>query len=602
MDEQQDPAKPSISRTANKLAGETSTYLLQHAYNCVNWYPWGKEAFDLAKFQDKPILLSIGYSACHWCHVMMHESFEDPDVAATMNRLFINIKVDKEERPDLDKIYQISHQLLMGRAGGWPLTMFLSPITLMPYYGGTYFPKDAMEGIPDFQALLHRLNDVYYHEKDKIKQQETHIQAIFQAISQPRVASELPLSQELRHDAEIVMQREFDPVNSGFGNEAKFPNCPTLEFIMQSEDPLIRHMTLTTLKHMAESGIYDQLAGGFFRYTVDPQWQIPHFEKMLYDNAQLLSLYAKAYNITHNELYKQIAIETGNWMQNALLDPSTGGFYTSLDADSDEHEGLYYLWDVAEIKELLTGDEYSSIKKYYNLHHKANFDDNWHLLINIDVNPPAPNNLAIIKQKLLQYRTKRTPPHLDNKILASNNGLAIQGLSIAGKLLNETKFLDMADNCIKFIRDKLFVDHQLFATWQNQQPKIGGFLDDYAFVLDGVLTFINSDPNHAYLPFCIDLADGLIENFYDTTDGGFYFSAHNAEKLFFNPKIFTDDATPSGNAIACIALLKLGKLTGNSRYIEIAKKSIYAAQTYLNDAPEVHLCLLKAYAMLHEKS
>jgi uncharacterized protein len=336
MVEEHKPPHLNENNLENGLRNESSPYLLQHKYNCVNWFPWGEEAINLARKQDKPILLSIGYSACHWCHVMMHESFEDEDVAATMNRLFINIKVDKEERPDLDKIYQITHQLLMGRAGGWPLTMFLAPSSLIPYYGGTYFPKDAVADVPGFQTLLHKLNEVYYHEKDKIMQQELHIKAILQVISQPRTPNELPLASELRHDAELVLQSEFDPENSGFGSNAKFPNCPSLDFLLDSPDSLIRHMPLTTLKHMAESGIYDQLSGGFFRYTVDPKWQIPHFEKMLYDNAQLIGLYAKAYNLTQNDLYKKIAAETVRWLQTNLRDPS-GGFYTSIDADSDAH-------------------------------------------------------------------------------------------------------------------------------------------------------------------------------------------------------------------------------------------------------------------------
>jgi uncharacterized protein YyaL (SSP411 family) len=590
------------NQPVNELTNETSPYLLQHATNPVNWHPWSQAAIELAKYQDKPILLSIGYSACHWCHVMMHESFEDTDVAATMNRLFINIKVDKEERPDLDKIYQTAHQLLMGRPGGWPLTMFLSPETLIPYFGGTYFPKNAQPEITDFQTLLHRLNDVYYHQKQKIKEQELHTLAILQVIYQPRPSSELPLAETLKHCAEEVMQKEFDPVYGGFGTEAKFPNCPSLDFLLRAKDPLMQHIALYTLIQMAQSGLYDQLAGGFFRYTVDQQWQIPHFEKMLYDNGQLLSIYAQAYKLTQNKIYRDIALETGAWLATSMQDPNSGGFYAAVDADIEGKEGLYYVWDLKDIKKVLTGDEYSSIKKYYKLDHKANFDELWHLSINAEQPAPDSGVLQQIKQKLSTQRTLRPAAHIDNKILTCWNALAIKGLSEAGQLLDHRPFLELADKTIKFFKDQVFVDKQLYASFQAGKPKINGFLDDYAFLLDAVLCFVQHNPQHEYIVFCNELADSLIENFYDSEFGGFYFTALSAEQLFFRPKPYTDEATPAGNGIACLALLKLGKLVGNEHYIEVAKKSIYAAQAYLNDAPEIHLTLCLAYELAHENT
>jgi len=592
-----DHSQPTSS--VNKLIEESSPYLLQHASNPVNWYPWGTEAIELARKQDKPILLSIGYSACHWCHVMMHESFEDPDVAATMNRLFVNIKVDKEERPDLDKVYQTAHQLLMGRTGGWPLTMFLAPDTLMPYFGGTYFPKTAMPEILDFQSLMHKLNDVYYHEKKKIKQQEAHTLAILKVIYQPRSAAEAPLTENLRHAAELIIQREFDPENGGFGNDAKFPNCPSLDFLLRSQDPLMRHITLITLKHMALGGIYDQLSGGFFRYTVDNEWQIPHFEKMLYDNGLLLSLYSQAYKFTANDLYSQIALETGEWLANSMLDPINGGFYAAIDADSEGKEGLYYVWDVKEIKQVLSKDEFNAVKKFYQLDQKPNFDDQWHLIIDSKCAQPVAETLTAIKHKLLTQRELRTKPNIDLKILSGWNGLVIKGLSEAGQTLKHQPFLDLADKAIAFIQQNLFIDQHLYATFQAGKPKINGFLDDYAFVLDGVLTFINADLDHKYIVFCSNLADSLIANFYDEQDGGFFFTAHQAEQLFYRPKTYTDDVTPSGNGIACLTLLKLGRLLNNAHYVEVAKKSINAAQAYLNEAPELHLTMCLAYELLH---
>lgn len=587
--------------SANRLTGESSRYLRLHADNPVNWHPWGDAALELAKQQEKPILLSIGYSACHWCHVMMHESFCDPEVAATMNRLFINIKVDKEERPDLDKIYQTAHQLLMGSAGGWPLTMFLSPSSLIPYFGGTYFPKNATPEIPDFISVLHRLNDVFYHEKTKIQQQESHSLAVLQIISQPQVAGELPFAEELNKAAINVIQSEFDPINSGFGTEAKFPNCSILDFLLNAKDTLDRHMALTTLEIMSQRGIYDQLAGGFFRYTVDKEWQIPHFEKMLYDNGQLLSLYAQAYKLTNHQHYRQIAIETGKWLIANMQDQTNGSFYTSIDADSEGQEGLYYVWDVSELKKILNNAEFSSINKYYQLDHKPNFEGKWHLIVDPTQTAPAPDQLAQIKIKLLQAREQRVKPAVDHKILSSCNGLLIKGLSDAGQMLNYPVFSDLAAKTIKAIQTNLYISKELYATFQDQKPKILGFLDDYAFLLYGILTFINGNPKHQYVAFCSELADSLIKNFYDAEHGGFFFTSHQAEKLFYRPKTYTDDAIPSGNGIACLALLKLGNLLNRPDYIEVAKLSIYSVQSYLNEAPELHLTLCKAYELLHKK-
>jgi uncharacterized protein YyaL (SSP411 family) len=566
----------------NKLMSETSAYLLQHAYNPVNWYPWGEAAFEQARKHDKPILLSIGYSSCHWCHVMMHEFFCDPDIAATMNRLFINIKVDKEERPDLDQIYQTVYQLLIGEAGGWPLTMFLSPTSLIPYYGITYNP--------DFVNLLHRLNEIYYHKKDQVKQQELHTLAVLQVISQIPPANIAPLAKDLLYQAEMALLQDLDPDHGGFGTAAKFPSCPSLDFLLQVHDPLIRHAAITTLNSMAYGGIYDHLAGGFFRYTVDAAWQIPHFEKMLSDNAQLLGIYAQAYAITKNEHYRFVALETGEWLANTLLDPNSNGFFNGLDADSEGKEGFYYTWDLDEIKKLLDHEEFSKIKKYFHLDQKSNFESEWHLSINSNIAQPELAILKTIKHKLLQERQLRIAPELDTMILISCNGLAIKGLSTAGIILQQQKFLDLADATILYVKNRLDAD---------SSAKIPAFLDDYAFVLDGVLSYANDKKDHKYIPFCIELADAMIRNFYDYDNAGFFFTSHNAEKLFYRPKTFTDDSQSSGNGIACLALLRLGKLVDNQTYIEIAKATIQAAQAYINDAPELHLTLCRAYALLH---
>lgn len=590
----------NLENSANKLEHESSPYLQQHAHNLVNWYPWGEEAIELARKHDKPILLSIGYASCHWCHVMMHESFCDPEVAATMNRLFVNIKVDKQERPDLDKIYQTGYQLLMGQPGGWPLTIFLSPTTLIPFYGATYLPKNSQQdNMPDFVVLLHRLNETYYHQKERVNQQELHIRAIVEVISKLQPSNIAPLSKDLIRQAELALLQEFDPNNGGFGEATKFPNCPSLEFILHSTDTLTRHIALSTLNSMAQGGIYDQLSGGFFRYTVDSQWHIPHFEKMLYDNAQLLGIYAQAFKITKNNWYKEIVLETGTWLAETLLDPGSGGFFTAVDADSDGKEGLYYVWDVAEIKKTLSHEEFTAIKKYYHLDQKENFEHKWHLYINPVVPAPDPKVLFDIKQKLIQKRNSRIAPAIDTIILTGWNGLTIKGLSEAGLILNHKPFLELANNTIQFIEKNLFIEQQLYASWQQQQAKIPAFLDDYAFVIDGILIYINGDPNHKYIELCIKLAEKMIEDFYDPEYDGFFFTRHAAEKLFYRPKTFTDDSIPSGNGIACLVLLRLGMLVKNEYYLEIAKKTINSAQIFLNEAPEIHLNMCRAYTLLH---
>lgn len=585
----------------NKLSGESSPYLKQHVHNPVHWYPWGTEAIEKARKQDKPILLSIGYSSCHWCHVMMHESFCDLEIAATMNRLFVNIKVDREERPDLDKIYQTAYQLLMGRPGGWPLTMFLSPTSLIPYYGGTYFSKDAEEDTVNFVTLLDRLNEVYYHDKERIEQQELHTKAILQIMTQFRPAMIAPLAEDLMRKAELALQREFDPAHGGFGEDAKFPNSPNLEFILHSKDKLTRHIALTTLNTMSEGGIYDHIAGGFFRYTVDNNWEIPHFEKVLYDNAQLVGIYAQAYEITQHEHYKDMVLDVVHWLTETLLDKKTGGFFNALDADSENQEGLYYLWDTAEIKDLLDDAEYAAIKKYFHLDKHPNFENKWHLYINTKIPIPEQNILRSIKDKLLTQRKQRISPELDNMILTSCNALTIKNLTIAGRILQQDTLLDLANNTIKFILQQMLIDGQLYATWQENAVKIKGFLDDYAFLLDAILAYIDYNTAHEYFPFCIQLADALLKDFYDHENGGFFFTAHTAERLFYRPKTFTDDAIPSGNGIACIVLLKLGRLINNEQYVAAAKKTINATLIYLNEAPELHLTMCMAYSLLHNE-
>jgi uncharacterized protein YyaL (SSP411 family) len=448
---------------SNHLAKEPSTYLQQHANNPVNWYPWNPESLKEAKQQDKPILLSIGYSACHWCHVMAHESFEDQATAELMNKGFINIKVDKEERPDLDKIYQTAHQVINQRPGGWPLTVILDPHTLLPFFAGTYFPKESRFGLPAFTEVLQQIIDFYQQEKEKLKEHQQQMRGVFNRLSTEEPTKQSTLTKEPLVNATQQLLQLYDKQNGGFGKQPKFPQPSNLQRLLKysfydlTQQKNCLNALYTSLNKMALGGIYDHLAGGFFRYSVDAQWRIPHFEKMLYDNAQLLTVYSDAYTISGNALYAQHITQTAEWVIKAMQAPN-GGYYATLDADSEGEEGKFYVWDNKEIKAALTPEEAALFAETFGLNQRANFEGHWHLYVaNPAQYPPKENSLlANACEKLLQLREQRIKPRRDEKIITSWNGLMIKGMAKAGLVTQNTKYINSATQAVDFIYQNLW--------------------------------------------------------------------------------------------------------------------------------------------------
>jgi len=599
-------------QSTNRLAKETSPYLLQHADNPVDWYPWGPEALELAQESGKPILLSIGYSACHWCHVMAHESFEDDATAALMNEHFVNIKVDREERPDIDKIYQAAHQFLTQRAGGWPLTMFINPDDQRPFFGGTYFPNVARYGMPSFTDLITRVADHFKAHKDDVESQGRQLVDIFSKL-EPRSADDgLELSFEPLSSARQKIAQSFDREYGGIGNAPKFPHPTTVDRLLRhwrssahsaKPDVDALFMVSLTLTRMAEGGIYDQLGGGFCRYSVDRYWQIPHFEKMLYDNGPLLALYAEAYLATGDELYGRIANETADWILADMQSPN-GGFYSTRDADSEGEEGLYYVWTPEEVQALLRGEQYEVFARHFGLNAEANFEGKWHLTVRESQKTIA-EDCGMTEQAvaefvnsaraiLLRVRHKRVPPVRDEKQLTSWNALAIRGLAIAGLALGRNDLIESAGKSAEFMRKNMIVDGRLLASFKDGQAKFPAYLDDHAFLLDALLELLQAAWSTTHLAFAIELADLLLEHFYDPEKGGFFFTADDHETLMHRPKPLADEAVPSGNGIAAFALQRLGFLLGETRYLDAAEKTLRNAWRAIDEYPHGHVSLLNA--------
>ena len=582
----------------NALINETSPYLLQHADNPVQWYPWSEEALQRAKEEDKPILLSIGYSACHWCHVMAHESFEDNETAAIMNKHFINIKVDREERPDLDKIYQMAQQLLTQRTGGWPLTMFLAPDDQTPFFGGTYFPRETRYGLPGFKDMILRVAEFYKKERDAINQQNQSMLETLKRISMTPVAdSSLSLNEEPIITAIHQLQQHFDPVHGGFGGAPKFPHPTNIECLLhqytKNHDNKLLKMIGITLDKMANGGVYDQIGGGFYRYSVDDHWEIPHFEKMLYDNGPLLSVYTRTWQITGNEYYKKIAKETADWVIRDMQS-SDGGYYSTLDADSEGYEGKFYVWDKGEIQSLLNEKEYTVTEKYFGLDRPPNFEGHYHLHVENGITDDEDVLLQNAKQKLLTVRNKRVWPGRDEKILTSWNGLMIKGMATAAIAFEEDRYFKSAAQSLEFIRKVLWKDGRLLATCKDDKAHLNAYLDDYAFVIDAILTLLNYQWNKDWLEFAITLTDKMLDEYEDEQNGGFYFTSHDHEQLIQRNKPFMDDALPAGNGIAASVLLQLGHLLGEQRYLDAAERTLRVAWDSMTHFPSAHNALLTA--------
>ena len=569
------------ARVTNRLAKETSPYLQQHAGNPVDWYPWGPEALERSRAENKPILLSVGYSACHWCHVMAHESFEDPQVAAVMNRLFVNVKVDREERPDLDQIYQAAHQMLSQRAGGWPLTMFLSPDGT-PFFGGTYFPKEPRYGLPGFADLCERISAVWREKQGEIAAQNAEVRSAL-ARTVPALGAhgtELsagPIDAMLRN-----LRTHFDARFGGFGGAPKFPHPTDLELCLRKGAP---DMAQVTLKNMCEGGLYDQLGGGFCRYSVDAEWTIPHFEKMLYDNGPLLGLLADAWLATGDPLFRRCAEETAAWIMREMQGPE-GGYYSSLDADSEHEEGKFYVWDRAEVQGLLSDSEYAVVAAHYGLDGPPNFEGrHWHLRVTRPLEAGQAPLLDSAKAKLFAAREKRVRPGRDDKALVSWNALAIRGMARAGRVFGRRDWIASAERALAFVRERMWRGGRLLATYKDGRAHLNAYLDDYAFLIAALLELLQAEFRMERLELAEDLADVLLGQFEDPERGGFYFTSGDHEQLIHRPKPGHDNATPSGNAIAAWALQRLAALTGEPRYARPAQRTLELFYPAMRDYP-----------------
>ncbi|MFT5426849.1 MAG: hypothetical protein ACI9ZT_001796 [Gammaproteobacteria bacterium] len=585
----------------NNLINETSPYLLQHANNPVDWYAWNETALNKAVEEDKPILLSIGYSACHWCHVMAHESFEDDETAEIMNTHFINIKVDREERPDIDKIYQTAQQMLTQRTGGWPLTMFLTPNDHIPFFGGTYFPMESKFGLPGFKRLLTRIADFYREERDSIIKQNDSFLMSLQSMGQQVVPDEATvLNPEPLETATQQLHQSFDLQFGGFGSAPKFPHPSNLEHLLRQhlQTDCIQNQAINmvelTLDKMALGGLYDQLGGGFYRYSVDREWMIPHFEKMLYDNGLLLTLYSQIWQITKEPLYQQVAIGTADWVIEEMQSPE-GGYYSSLDADSEGVEGKFYAWDKDEVKTLLSEQEFDAFAKHYGLDEVPNFEGQWHLRVMQEtVDAEILQCLEQARIKLLQHRAKRVRPGCDDKVLTSWNALMIKGMATAAFTFNNDRYLESAEKALEFIHQKLYSDGKLLATYREGKAHLNAYLDDYAFLIDAILSFLQYRWDQKWLVMAIQLADQILDSFEDKEHGGFFFTSHDHEKLIQRSKSFMDDSLPSGNGVAASVLGKLGHLLGDSRYLKASESALRAAWSSIERYPSAHNALLHA--------
>ncbi len=592
----------------NRLGTETSPYLLQHKDNPVHWYAWGEEALAAARESNKPILLSVGYSACHWCHVMAHESFEDPATAALMNEHFINIKVDREERPDIDKTYQLAHQLLTQNSGGWPLTMFLHPDSHLPFFGGTYFPKTANYQLPGFSDLLHRVAEAYSSKRDELVEQGKKITEVLAALQDvnPSADTESGDYEAISATAREALVTQYDSKSGGFGNAPKFPNSTLIEFLFEQwsysakRDREALDMVMTTLTQMARGGIYDQLGGGFCRYSTDSSWMIPHFEKMLYDNGTLLSLYANALKIGPDQLFEDAVTDTVNWLTTTMRHDA-GGFYSAQDADSEGEEGKYYVWQKQRVKKLLTEDEYLLVETLFGLDKPANFESRWNLhrresfrsvteRIILDSDNPREVWLSA-KAKLLDERASRTAPEIDTKILASWNALAIDGLAQAGMSLGRQDWIEHAQSAMDFVRTRMMKDGRLHATWKDGEARHPAYLDDYAFCLRALVTLLQAQWREVDIAFAQELANLTIELF-SADSGGFYFTAHDHEELIHRAMPTVDESTASGNAVLGAALTDLGHLMADLRYLEAASGILRWATPFAERYPTGHCSML----------
>jgi hypothetical protein len=566
----------------NRLIHETSPYLLQHAHNPVDWYPWGEEAFERARSENKPVLLSIGYSACHWCHVMEHESFENEKIAALMNELFVSIKVDREERPDLDEIYMNAVQMLTGR-GGWPMTLFLTPDG-KPFYGGTYFPPEDRQGMPGFSRILLGVSQAYRERPDDVEKSVDQILRALRRMSETQETAK-DFSTSVIADGAAKIAGAYDSDNGGLGQAPKFPNAGVYELFLRhyssSKSERFVEMVVHTLTKMARGGIYDHLGGGFHRYSVDAKWLVPHFEKMLYDNAQLVRAYATLYTVTREPLFKPIVEETVAYLLREMLH-AEGGFYSTQDADSEGEEGKFFVWTPEEINRLLGEGNGEVFCRIFDVSEEGNFEGRniLHPILTIEqaskffrMEPSEIEALiADAKRALFAAREKRIKPFRDDKIITAWNGLMLSGLAEAIKMSDNAAWKDASRRTVEFIFSKLYRNGLLLHIYKDGEAKLLGYLDDYAFLGIGLLDLYETSFDRTDLARAIELAEIMLREFWDEQDGGFFFTGKSHEPLISRAKPIFDASIPSGNAMATQLLLRLSHITGNTDYRRRAEK------------------------------
>jgi hypothetical protein len=566
----------SEHKHTNRLQNETSPYLLQHAHNPVDWYPWGEEALAKARAENKPILLSIGYSACHWCHVMERESFENEEIAALMNENFVNIKVDREERPDLDQIYMNAVQLMLGH-GGWPLTVFLTP-DLVPFYGGTYFPPEDRFRLPGFPRVVTGVADAYRTRPDEIAETTT---SFLNELRRMNVAyeSDEPLNTQLLDAAHSALARTYDQRHGGFGGAPKFPASMNLEFLLRTHlrtpDGQALDMVTHTCRKMAEGGLYDQLGGGFHRYSTDAHWLVPHFEKMLYDNALLSRLYLHAYQVTGDEFFRRIAEETFDYVVREMTDEG-GAFYSTQDADSEGVEGKFFVWTIEEIDELLGAEDSRLVAAYYGATAEGNFEEKNILnvprpaqMVAAELGVPLERLREVVERSrplLFAAREKRIKPGRDEKAIAAWNGMMLTSFAEASSVLERADYRRVAERNAEFLLQTLRREGTLLHVYKDGQAKHHGYLDDYACVASGLLSLYEATGTTRWLRECLSLTEQMCEEFWDDAEGGFFYTSTKGERLIVRNKDFMDNATPAGNSVAAELLLRLALLTENQEY------------------------------------
>ena len=564
----------------NHLINESSPYLLQHAHNPVDWYPWSEEAFAKAREENKPVLLSIGYSACHWCHVMAHESFENEEIAQLMNENFVNIKVDREERPDLDQIYMNAVQM-MTHHGGWPMTVFLTP-DAVPFYGGTYFPPQDRYNMPGFPRILISVAEAYRDRQADIAETSKSLVKELKRLSETST-SDQPIERELLDAAYLGITRGYDPVNGGFGGAPKFPPAMTLEFLLRTYVRTGNRQALEIVRHtaqqMAHGGMYDQLGGGFHRYSTDAKWLVPHFEKMLYDNALLSRVYLHYFQVSQEKVAHDTTIGILDYVVREMTS-AEGGFYSTQDADSEGHEGKFFVWEYEAVRTLLTDQDSTLFCEYYDITPEGNFEGKNIPNVRISLEQLATeHNMSVSdvedsitrsRAKLFEVRERRIKPDRDEKILTAWNGLMLASFAEAGAALDRPEYVEAARRNADFVLSKLQRDGLLLRTYKDGVAKFNGYLEDYAFLIEGLTTLYETTAETRWLEHALALTDRMISEFWDEANGGFYFTGNSHEELIVRSKDYFDNATPSGNSVAAMVLQRLAILTDNENYKSLA--------------------------------